>query len=182
MDMDARCQNAAAAQTPDELLVQRCKRGCQQSFAELYQRHAGRLMPMLWRLGGGRLALAEDWLQDSFLLAWRKLDQLNEPARFGAWLKRLSINLALSDRRRVALVTDALVLEAQTMPEPPWPAADLDLERAVAALPRRARAVLVLFCLEGLSHAEIAAAMGIDPGTSKAQLHRARQILKESLS
>lgn len=182
MSMDAQSQPIAASQPSDEELVQRACGGCQQAFGDLYQRHAGRLMPMLWRLSGGRLALAQDWLQDGFLQAWRKLDRLNDPPRFGAWLKRLTINLALSDRRRLELVTESAELQAQKAPEPPWPAADLDLERAVAALPARAREVLVLFCLEGLTHGEIAEAMDIDPGTSKAQLHRARQLLKETLS
>lgn len=180
--MDAKRQPFSKSQPPDALLVARSRSGCQQSFRELYQRHAGRLMPMLWRLSGGRTSQAEDWLQEGFLLAWRKLDRLDDPQSFGAWLKRLTLNLALSDRRRQALVTETSSLENQAMADPPWPAADRDLERAVAALPQRAREVLVLFCLEGLTHAEIASAMGINPGTSKAQLHRARQILKESLS
>lgn len=179
--MDAERQPNATSQPSDALLVTRSRSGCQQSFHELYQRHAGRLMPMLWRLSGGRAGQAEDWLQEGFLQAWRKLDYLDDPQSFGAWLKRLTLNLALSDRRRPHLVTDPSSTELQAMPDPTWPAADRDLERAVAALPQRAREVLVLFCLEGLTHAEIAQSMGIDPGTSKAQLHRARQLLKELL-
>ena len=180
--MDAQTRSAAVVEPPDAELVSRSRGGCQQAFADLYQRHAGRLMPMLWRLSGGRVAQAEDWLQDGFLQAWRKLDGLDDPQSFGAWLKRLTVNLALSDRRRPQLLTESAGLDTVAVSDPPWPAADRDLERAVAALPPRAREVLVLFCLEGLSHAEIASAMGIDPGTSKAQLHRARQLLKESLS
>ena len=60
--------------------------------------------------------------------------------------------------------------------------ADLDLERAIVGLPERARQVLVLFHLAGLGHAETGQAMGIDPGTSKAQLHRARKLMREWLS
>lgn len=182
MSMDAPRQPMSDSPPADGVLVTRSRGGCQQSFNELYQRHAGRLMPMLWRLSGGRVNQAEDWLQEGFLQAWRTLDGLNDPQSFGAWLKRLTINLALSDRRRPELATATASLDVQAVPAPPWPAADLDLERAVAALPQRAREVLVLFCLEGLTHAEIARSMGIDAGTSKAQLHRARQLLKESLS
>ena len=180
--MDANRQPIATNSPSDALLVGRSRDGCQHAFAALYERHAGWLMPMLWRLSGGRTTQAEDWLQEGFLKAWRKLDHLEDPQSFGAWLKRLTLNLALSDRRRLEVVTETDSLERQPMADPPWPAADRDLERAVASLPPRAREVLVLYCLEGLTHAEIASAMGIDPGTSKAQLHRARQLLKESLS
>jgi RNA polymerase sigma factor (sigma-70 family) len=110
------------------------------------------------------------------------LEQLREPERFGGWLKQLAVNVALADRRRLKVsgTDDALPQLADI--EPPWPATDLDLERAVAKLPTRARDVLVLFCLEGFSHQEIAATLGVEVGTSKAQLHRARQLLKETLS
>jgi RNA polymerase sigma-70 factor (ECF subfamily) len=137
---------------------------------------------MLWRLSGGDTGRAEDWLQDSFHRAWQTIGSLKAPERFGAWLKRLALNTALADRRRPSLQ----LVDGSKHPiheiEPPWPASDLDLERAVASLPDRAREVLVLFCMEGFSHAEIADRMQTDIGTSKAQLHRARQLLQERLS
>ncbi|MGK7294464.1 MAG: RNA polymerase sigma factor [Candidatus Wenzhouxiangella sp. M2_3B_020] len=150
------------------------------AFERLYRRHAGRLMPVLWRLAGGDRALAEDWLQDAFVQAWNKLGQLREAAAFGGWLKTLAVNIALAEKRRGRLATVDAEVDPGA-PEPPWPAADLDLERAIAALPERARQVLVLFHLSDMGHAEIAELMGIDPGTSKAQLHRARKLLKEKL-
>ncbi|TVQ33461.1 MAG: sigma-70 family RNA polymerase sigma factor [Wenzhouxiangella sp.] len=181
--MDANLAPAAqAACQRDADWVESARGGCQQSFQALYQNHAGRLMPMLWRMSGGDSGRAQDWLQEAFLKAWRHLDQLDDPLRFGAWLKRLTVNLALADRRRAQLATVSEGMELQAAPAPPWPAADQDLERAIAALPERARQVLVLFCLEGFTHAEIAECMAIDEGTSKGQLHRARQILKDALS
>jgi len=156
--------------------------GCQQAFRSLYERHAGYLMPILWRISGGDDGRAQDWLQESFLKAWTRLDALEDPGRFGAWIKRLAINHAISDRRRPALAVSDATLDLQAAPQPPWPAADRDLERAIAALPARARLVLVLFCLEGFTHAEIGRMLSIDDGTSKGQLHRARQLLKEALS
>lgn len=179
--MDAALPGIDACQR-DADWVQSARAGCQQSFQALYQSHAGRLMPTLWRMSGGDVGRAQDWLQESFLKAWHYLDQLDDPSRFGAWLKRLAINLALSDRRKLELVTVSEGLELQAAPTPPWPAADQDLERAIAVLPERARQVLVLFCLEGFTHAEIAQTMKIDEGTSKGQLHRARQLLKDALS
>lgn len=155
--------------------------GDPRAFEALYRHHAGWLLPLLWRLAAGDRGRAEDWLQEAFVQAWQKLDQLRDDNAFPAWLKRLAVNLALAEQRRGRLaLSDATIDRAA--PEPPWPAADLDLERAIVGLPERARQVLVLFHLGGLGHAEIGLAMGIDPGTSKAQLHRARTLLKERLA
>lgn len=171
---------AAPDSNADVALVEAARRGDQEAFSALYKAHSGWLFPVLWRLAGGERGLAEDWLQDTFVQAWNKLDQLREPAAFGGWLKRLAVNVALSERRRGRLSSVDVEFEASA-PEAPWPAADLDLERAIARLPARARQVLVLFHLSDLGHAEIAEMMGIEPGTSKAQLHRARTLLKEML-
>lgn len=164
----------------DTLLVRAAQSGDSEAFAALYRRHGGALMPMLWRLAGGDRSLADDWLQDAFVQAWRKLDQIRDGAAFGAWLRRLATNVALAERRRGHLATVDAEVDPGA-PEPPWPAADLDLERAIASLPERARQVLVLFHLSDLGHAEIAELLGIDVGTTKSQLHRARQLLKEKL-
>ena len=162
-------------------LVIAAQRGETAAFEQLYRRHAGRLMPILWRLAGGDRPLAEDWLQEAFVQAWNKLGQLREAGAFGGWLRTLAVNIALAEKRRGRLATVDAEVDPGA-PEPPWPAADLDLERAIAALPERARQVLVLFHLSNMGHAEIAESMGIDPGTSKAQLHRARTLLKEKLA
>jgi RNA polymerase sigma-70 factor (ECF subfamily) len=165
----------------DSALVDAARRGDRHAFEALYRRHAGWLLPVLWRLAGGDRGRAEDWLQDAFVQAWQRLHQLRNDTAFPAWLKRLAVNLALGDQRRGRLAL-ANEMPEPAAPEPPWPAADLDLERAIVGLPERARQVLVLFHLAGLGHAEIGEAMGIDPGTSKAQLHRARTLLKERLA
>jgi len=185
MSAEPAMDDAANGPAPcgDATLVVAARAGDRLAFAELYRRHAGWLLPVLWRLAAGDRGLAEDWLQDAFVQAWRCMDQLRDGDAFGGWLKRMAINVALSDRRRGRLATvDAASLADPAAPEPPWPAADLDLERAIAGLPERARQVLVLFHLSGLPHAEIAALMDIDIGTSKAQLHRARALLKEQLA
>ena len=163
----------------DEHIVA-AQQGDTRSFEQVYKRYAPGLMPMLWRLSGGDRALAEDWLQDSFVLAWKKLSQLREPNAFGGWLRKLAVNLALSEKRRGRLESISEYAEASA-PEPPWPAADLDLERAITDLPKRAREVLVLFQLEGWTHDEIAKHLKVEPGTSKSQLSRARSLLKEKL-
>lgn len=179
--MKTTVEQATPASNMDAALVQAALNGDCKAFSDLYKTHAGWLLAVLWRLADGDKGLAEDWLQDAFVQAWNKLHQLREPAAFSGWLKRLALNVALSEKRRGRLVSVDVEADAGA-PEPPWPAADLDLERAIARLPERARQVLVLFHLSDLGHAEIADLMGIEPGTSKAQLHRARTLLKEMLT
>ena len=125
-------------QTMLDVQVQAAQDGDRYAFEQLYHDHASGLMPMLWRLSGGDRALAEDWLQDSFVLAWKKLQQLKEPKAFAGWLRKLAVNRALSEKRRGRLESIAEYVEP-IAPEPPWPAADLDLEQAIADLPKRAR-------------------------------------------
>jgi RNA polymerase sigma factor (sigma-70 family) len=179
--MDTAVRQPAESES-DAALVEAASAGHQQAYRELYQRHASWLHPLLWRLCGGQHAQAEDLLQEAFVQAWFKLDQLRQPERFGSWLKRTAINLLLTDRRRLTLVDNDASLPDAAGLQPPWPGADLDLECQVARLPARARQVLVLFCMEGFSHEEIATLMKIEVGTSKAQLHRARLLLKEALA
>lgn len=156
------------------------------AFENLYRRHAGRLNAVLWRLAGGVEARAEDWLQEAFVQAWQQLPGFRFESRFGTWLHRLAVNTALMQLRalaarpegRIDAGADDAVLAGEVEEHP-----DLchDLERAVAALPPRARAVLVLHDIEGWQHQEIGVALGIAVGTSKAQLHRARGLLRTFL-
>jgi DNA-directed RNA polymerase specialized sigma24 family protein len=182
LNMDATTSPARDDSASDAALVQQAASGDRAAYAGLYQRHAGWLLPLLWRFSGGDRGKAEDLLQDAFVHAWSRLEQLREPAQFRGWLRQLAINLALADRRRLKVAGTDDGLGNLSELEPPWPASDIDLERAIAELPDRARQVLVLFCMEGYSHEEIAVALDIHTGTSKAQLHRARSLLKETLS
>ena len=161
--------------------VRAAQQGDTDAFEYLYRRFAPGLMPILWRLSGGDRSLAEDWLQDSFVLAWKKLNQLRDAKAFGGWLRKLAVNRALTEKRRGRLESISEYAEP-TAPEPPWPAADMDLERAIIDLPKRAREVLVLFQLEGWTHEEIAQRLKVETGTSKSQLSRARSLLKEKLT
>lgn len=171
----------------DAVLVERARNGDHAAFERLYRRHRDRVYGLVWRLGGGDHALAEDLLQEAFVRAWRKLDSFRGSSRFGTWLHRLAVNVALSDRRtRIRRVERETTFEGyaeRTVSGHPDVYADrrMDLERNIARLPERARAVLVLFDIEGYSHAEISEITGMAVGSSKAQLHRARKLLREGL-
>lgn len=187
--------NSSAAinleQDPDQVDIAAAKKGQHAAFERIYRRHSGWLYGLCWRLAGGDRGLAEDWLQDAFVQAWNKLAQYSGSGSFAGWIRRLTINLALQDKR---LKRSRVHLESidgqsapsarfeQAAPQPPWPGADTDLENAIGKLPERARLVLVLYAIEGYSHEEIANMSGMAVGTSKAQLHRARQLVKDWLN
>lgn len=154
-------------------------------FDALYEEHAGRVYAICLRMTADP-AEAEALTQDVFVQAWRKLGQLRDAGSVLGWLRRIAVNALRRDRRsaarrhaRVQLVGDPAQVERGFTG--PVPEDRLALERAIAALPEGARAVLVLHDIEGYRHAEIAALLGITPGTSKSQLHRARSLLRETL-
>lgn len=168
----------------DAALVRRAVAGEVAAFEQLYRRHAGRVHGAILRLVGRDRARAEELTQDAFVQAWRKLASFRFESAFATWLHRLGVNIALMDLRirRDEDATDDDALQAAAGGEIPFCAAERgDLERAVAALPTRARAVLVLHDVEGYKHEEISAELGMAVGSSKAQLHRARGLLRRAL-
>ena len=166
-------------------LVRRARDGDETAFRELYHEHAGRIYALCLRLTGDAGA-AEERTQDAFVRAWERLATFRGESAFGTWLHRLTVNVVLMERRgsrrrerRVAPASDDPVFERAAAA--PAGADRLDLERAIALLPAGAREVFVLFDVEGYSHEEIAGMCGIAIGTSKAQLFRARRLLREML-
>jgi RNA polymerase sigma-70 factor (ECF subfamily) len=166
-------------------LVRRAQDGDMAAFERLYRDHVGRVFAVCLRLSGDA-ALAEELAQEAFVRAWQKLGSFRGESAFSSWLYTLAVNTALSERRsrrrrtsRVFATDDLSVFDAPG--RPPRPEHGFDLERAVAELPPGARAVLVLHDVEGYKHHEIAEMTGIAEGTSKAQLHRARRLLREAL-
>jgi len=168
----------------DVALVRRSLGGDTGAFEELYRGHVGRVHGAILRLVGMDRARAEELTQDAFVRAWQKLSSFRHESAFSTWLYRLGVNTALmalrGRRDEVAVEDDAL--EHAAGGDVPFCAGERgDLERAVSALPPRARAVLVLHDVEGWKHEEIAAELGMAVGSSKAQLHRARGLLRAAL-
>ena len=168
----------------DQELVAQAAAGGVAAFEALYRRHASRVHGVIARLVGYHGARAEDLTQEAFVRAWQKLESFRFESAFSTWLHRLAVNVALMDLRardpEDAVDTD--VLEAASDPVVPFCAGErADLEQAVAKLPPRARAVLVLHDVEGWKHEEIGRELGMAVGSSKAQLHRARGLLRKML-
>jgi RNA polymerase sigma-70 factor (ECF subfamily) len=167
--------------------VSLARSGDRAAYERLYRTHVGRVYALCLRLSGNR-AQAQELTQDAFVHAWQKLSLLEADAAFASWLYRLTVNMVLMALRRQkkwsAREAGSDVLEAV---EPvrgrrdDGAASRVDLERAIAALPAQARVVFVLHDVEGYRHQEIADQMSIAVGTSKAQLHRARRMLREVL-
>lgn len=165
-------------------VVRRARAGDRAAFQLLYEEHVGRVYALCLRLtGDGDEAL--DRTQDAFVRAWQKLGSYRGESAFSTWLHRLTVNVVLTDLRASGRRDrrESTAQETGRRFEPaPRAGLHVDLERAIAALPPGARAVFVLYDVEGYGHEEIAEMTGIAPGTSKAQLHRARRLLREALS
>jgi RNA polymerase sigma-70 factor (ECF subfamily) len=170
-------------------LVRRAQAGDRVAFEQLYRDNVGRVYALCFRMAG-TADLAEELAQDVFVRAWQKLGSFRGESAFSSWLHPLTVNVALSERRsrrrRVARVMTTDDLTEFERPGPPTrsdgPESGFDLERALATLPPGARAVFVLHDVEGYKHEEIAQLTGVATGTSKAQLHRARRLLREVLT
>ena len=166
-------------------LVRRAAAGDIAAFEQLYRDHVGRVHGAILRLVGMDRARAEDLTQDAFVRAWQKLSSFRHESAFSTWLYRLGVNTALMDLRgrRDEDIVDNAASELAAGGEVPFCAAERgDLERAVSRLPPRARAVLVLHDVEGWKHEEISLELGMAVGSSKAQLHRARGLLRRALT
>lgn len=174
-----------ASADDDARLAHDAARGDSRAFEALYRRHVGRVHGAVLRLTGGRHARAEELTQEAFVRAWQKLPGFRFESAFGTWLYRLAINTALMDLRSLKNDPVEQGMDEDALPEsgthPFCPAEREELERAVASLSPRTRAVLVLHDVEGWKHEEIAAELQMAVGSSKAQLHRARRLLRRAL-
>lgn len=176
--------DAVPAPIADDL-VRRAQAGDEAAFEALYRAHVGRVFALCLRLSGDRIRAA-DLAQDVFVRCWERLGSFRGESAFGSWLYRLAVNLVWmanrGDRRREARVLPVDDPQPLERPAESSPAAlSVDLERAIGSLPDGAREVFVLFDIEGYHHEEIARMTGIAVGTSKAQLFRARRLLREWL-
>lgn len=165
------------------LLVARAQTGDKAAFAAIYRLHHRRVYAVCVRMAGDR-ALGEELTQETFVRAWQQMHNFRGEARFSTWLHRVAVNVVLTWQRKHRTWAERRRPEHE-IPELPVhesPGEARDLEAAIAALPDRARQVFVLIDVEGHTHEETAAMLGVAVGTSKAQLFRARELLRGMLS
>lgn len=152
----------------------------------LYRAHAPRVFGVCLRMTGDRVR-ATELAQDVFVRAWDKIDLLRDEANAGAWLARVATNVVLNARRaerrrwaRVEPMEDVAAVAVVSL-RTPVPVRRMELAAAMDRLPERARRVYALHDVEGYSHGEVATMLGVASGTVRAQLHRARQLMRKAL-
>jgi RNA polymerase sigma factor (sigma-70 family) len=160
----------------DSELIEAFRRdGAERTFLALYDRHAPAMFALAFRMMGGNDADAADVLQDARTRVLPRLPQFRGDSSLRTWLCGFVVNCCRERWRRPLF--DAIEEAAGSMSFDHA----LDLERALAALPPGARAVVILHDIEGYTHREIGAALGVDEGTSKSQLSRGRAALRRRL-
>jgi len=169
--------------------VARAASGDRRAFEHVYRAHLQHVYSLCVRMTGDRTR-AEELTQDVFVRAWEKLSTFRGESAFSTWLHRLTVNVVLNERRvdgrdrgRMVSTDEAEEHDAPAISSAqPLHAEKMDLEWAIAKLPRGARQVFVLHDVEGFTHEEIGTMLGVTAGGCKAQLHRARLLLREALT
>jgi RNA polymerase sigma-70 factor (ECF subfamily) len=165
-------------------LVERARRGDMRAFERLYREHIGRVYGLCLRLTRDN-SFAEDCAQEAFINAWRGLDRFETRSSLRTWLHRIAVNVVLAKRRKPSVIVDApsaLELSEEVEWSLDTPVEEYEIEAAVKSLPDGARDVLVLCGIYGYSHVEASEMLGVAEGTCKAQLHRARALMRQRLS
>lgn len=170
----------------DQHLVSLAAAGDPAAQRALYDAHVDRAYGLAYRMTGDE-ALAQDFTQDAFIRAFERLSGFRGESSFGTWLHSIVVSVTLNGLKRVqrrsrreAPLDDGLEVGTATRHAEP----DLRerLERAIDALSDGYRTVFLMHDVEGFTHQEIADALGIQPGTSKAQLFSARRKLRAMLA
>jgi RNA polymerase sigma-70 factor, ECF subfamily len=166
----------------DRIDVDRARAGDAAAFERIYRRHSARIHSLCARMVNPHEA--DDATQEVFIRAWRKLELFRGDSAFGTWLHRLAVNLLIARRKTETSYQDRFGTDVDGM-QPPGrrdrPDLRMDFEAAMRTLPAGAKEIFVLHDVEGYTHEEIGDMLGINSGTSKSQLHRARMSLRQYL-
>jgi RNA polymerase sigma-70 factor (ECF subfamily) len=184
--------------TSERQLLEALRRRDQEAFTQLFQSHSDRI----FRLAANMLGdddQAEDVVQDTFSRFFENLDKFEGRSRIGTWLYRVAYNAAIDRLRRsrpnltlddnpdpddASLPAPAAIADWSQAPEAVLDSieAQAELDAAIAELPPSLRAAFILFDVEGLSGAETAEVLGTSAGAVRVRVHRARLLLRESLT
>ncbi len=153
------------------------------AFEQLYKTYLPKVHSVVRRMSGGRDA--DELTQDVFVRVWQKLGSFRGESAFSTWLHRLAVNVVIERFRQETTRRQRMHDGEDIFETLPAPArsddAGMDFEAAIETLPDGARRVFVLHDIEGYKHREIGTLLEISAGTSKAQLHRARMMLRRYL-
>jgi RNA polymerase sigma-70 factor (ECF subfamily) len=169
----------------DRELIGRVLAGDARAEREMYDAHVDRVFRLVYRMVGDTHR-AQDYTQEAFIKAFRRLADFRGDSALSTWLCAIAISVTLNGlrtlkraREREVGLDEAPAVGARTVEADP----DLKvrMRRAIDGLPDGYRTVFVMHDVEGYTHEEIAAALGVASGTSKTQLFRARAKLREAL-
>lgn len=183
---DMRCAGAPVSVrfAADAELARRIASGDEQAFDDFYHAQVRRVYAACMRLSADP-ERARRLVQDTFVQAWERMDSFRGESRLSSWLHRIAVNAFIEGRRRHTRWRRLLAQGDAHVERLPGrrddPGLRVDLERCIAALPEGARTMLVLRDIEGHSYRDIARLTGVAEGTVKAQLHRARRLLRGML-
>jgi RNA polymerase sigma-70 factor, ECF subfamily len=163
----------------DAELVVAARQGQVQAFSTLVERHWGRLVRLARTVVGD--ADAEDLVQDSLVTAWDKLGALREPGSFLPWMLRTVARASVRRARRRAWLVPLVAVPEPADPRSERRAGEVEVERALAMLAPRQRAVMHLTVVEGMSDSEIGGVLGIDAASVRSHRRRARERLQPVL-
>ncbi len=166
-------------------LVEQARNGDERAFRALYDLHVDRIYRLTYRMAG-EAELAQDYTQEAFVRAYQRLAQFRGDSAFSTWLHQIAVSVALNGLRSAGRhrQRERPLHEGESVPAAvrvSEPGLRQRVEEAVNALPDIYRMVFLMHDLEGYSHGEIAASLGVAEGTSKARLFRARAKLRDAL-
>jgi RNA polymerase sigma-70 factor (ECF subfamily) len=185
-DSDSRLATHTRSRVHDQELIGRVLAGDPVAERALYDAHVDRIFRLVYRMAGD-LDRAQDYTQETFIRAFSRLAEFRGEAALSTWLGSIAISITLNGLRKVKrLMQREVDLDDTLTVGKPDRVADPDLKdrlaRAIDDLPEGYRVVFVMHDIEGYTHEEIAGSLGVHPGTSKAQLFRARARLREALA
>ena len=163
-------------------LIENCKTNDTVAQGELYKLFSSKLFSICLKYSRN-YAEAEDNLQDAFLTIFKKIKQYKNRGSFEGWIKRVTVNTVLQCYRSekvFEIINDNITEEVEIDVDEYNPSIDY-LLKIIQELPDRYRLVFNLYVLDGYSHKDIATMLEINVGTSKSNLARARQILKQNI-
>ncbi|RQO75699.1 RNA polymerase subunit sigma-70 [Pedobacter sp. KBW06] len=161
-----------------------CKAGKRKMQEALYQQTASKMLAVCMRYAKDRME-AEDVLQLGYIKIFQKVAEYRGDGSFEGWMRRVMVNTAIESYRKNLRTLNVVPIEdAYEQPSAGFDFSRLgmqDLLKVIQKLSDGYRMVFNMYAIEGYSHKEIAATLGISEGASKSQLSRARAILKEEI-
>ena len=168
--------------TSDAALIAAAISGAEAAFRELFRRHTPHLLQFVTRVLGASQADAEDVVQDTWLRAYPALVTFRNESSFSTWLCSVGLRASLDHMRRGKRHVADTLFDDDVQSTPLSNEDRMDIETAISRLAPGYRMVLLLHDVEGFTHDEIALQLGIAPGTSKAQLFKARRVMRALLT